>query len=251
MKTTFEFDGKGYLTLSAQGQTATLSKENPSTEFLLDGEAEVEAVHSEKEPGEKEKLTPGKIALAVILCILLSPLIVLIFLIRAFGNLYMGDGIAPEKFFSENNPFITKTRFTVHPEDGKSITVSADEPVYNKKTREYIVLPQIRANGAEAPDEAEYSYLKTITRLDYKADHYTQCALISILSLALAALGIWFIFLLPPAAENPIFFILCLLASLVLIAFIPFAVWAIVRTERTLKKTENNILTITKGKTEK
>ena len=52
-------------------------------------------------------------------------------------------------------------------------------------------------------------------------------------------------------AENPVFFILGLLASLVLTAFLPFAVWAIVRTEKILKKIEQNILTLTKGKTEK
>ena len=112
-------------------------------------------------------------------------------------------------------------------------------------------MPQIRANGAEARDEAEYSYLKALTRLNYKADHYTQCALLGILSLALAALGVLFMFHLPPIVENPVFFILCLLASLVLISFPVLTVWATVRTEKILKKTENNILIHTKGKIEK
>ena len=251
MKTVFEFDGKGYLTLTAKGQTATLCPENPSAEFELEGDAEVEAVHSEKEPKRERKMTPGKIALAVILCILLSPLIVIIFLIRAFGNLYMSEGIAPEKFFNENNPFVTKTRITVRPEAGKKVVFSADEPVFDKKKREYILLPQIKANGEKASEEAEYSYLRALTRLNYKADLYTECALLGILSLALAALGILVMFPLPSATENPIFFILCLLASLVLISFPALTVWAIVRTERTLKKTEKNILTLTKGKIEK
>ena len=248
MKTIFEFDGKGYLTLTAKGQTATLCPESPSAEFELEGDAEVEAVHSEKEPKEKEKMTPGKIALAVILCILLSPLIVLIFLIRAFGNLYMSEGIAPENFFSENNPFVTKTRLTIRPEAGKNVVFSADKPVFDKKKREYIILPQIKVNGEKASEEAEYSYLRALTRLNYKADTITECALIGIISLALAALGVLFMFHLPSPAENPIFFILCLLASLVLISFPAFAVWAVVRTDKALKQIEKNILPSRKEK---
>jgi hypothetical protein len=73
----------------------------------------------------------------------------------------------------------------------------------------------------------------------------------SILTLALSALGIFFIFHLPPIAENPVFFILGLLASLVLVAFPVLTVWVIIKTEKVLKQTEKNILTITKGKTEK
>ena len=251
MKTVLEFDGKGYLTLTAKGQTDTLCPENPSAEFELDGDAEVEAVHSEKEPKRERKMTPGKIALAVILCILLSPLIVLIFLIRAFGNLYMSEGIAPENFFSENNPFVTKTRLAVRPEAGKNLVFSADEPIFDKKKREYILLPQIKVNGKKASEEAEYSYLRALTRLNYKADRYTECTLIVILSLALAALGVLFMFHLPPIEENPVFFILGLLGSLLLISFTALAVWAIVRTESALKQTEKNILTLTKGKIEK
>jgi hypothetical protein len=250
MKTKFEFHGEGYLTLSAQGQSATLCRENPSAEFLLGGEAEIGAVHSEKEPKEKEKMTPVKIASAVILCILLSPIIVLVFLIHAFGNLYMGDGISPEKFFDENNPFITKKKFTIRPYEGKTVIFSVDNPIFNKKTREYTALPQITAADAEASEETEYSYCKAFTRTNYKADHYTECALLSILCLALAALGILFIFTAPPTAENPVLSIVGLLASLLLISFPALAVWAIVRTEKVLKETEKNILTHTKGKTE-
>ena len=71
MKTTFEFRGKGYLTLTAEGQSAVLSEQNPQAELELSDGAEIEAVHSEKEPAEKEKMTFGKILLLIVL--VLSP----------------------------------------------------------------------------------------------------------------------------------------------------------------------------------
>ena len=248
MKTIFEFDGNGYLTLTAEGQSVTLSKDSPKAELLLSEGAEVEAVHSEKEPKEKEKFTLAKILLLIVLIPIILIIFLIAFAVAVFGGM---DGIEPEKFFKENNPFITKKKFTVYPEEGKSITVSVDDPVYNKKKREYTLLPQIKVNGAEARDEAEYSYLRTFTRFNYKADHYTECALMSILTLALAALGVLFMFHLPPIAENPVFFILCLLASLVLVAFPVLTAWVIIKTEKVLKETEKNILTLTKGKIEK
>lgn len=58
-------------------------------------------------------------------------------------------------------------------------------------------------------------------------------------------------FHLPPIAENPVFFILGVIASLALTAFPVLAAFAIRRTEKILKETENNILIHTKGKIEK
>jgi len=247
MKTTFEFDGKGYLTLSAKGQTATLSKENPSTEFELEGDAEIEAVHSEKEPKSKEKMTLGKILLLIVLI----PIILIIFLIAFAVALFGGtDGIAPEKFFKENNPFQTRKKFILK-KAGETVKISIENPVFETKKLEYIILPQITANGASTAGEAEYSYEQKHARISYKTDAYPQLVIIGIVSIALAAFGIFFMFHLPPVAENPVFFVLGLLASLALTVFLPLAVWAIVRTEKTLKKTEQNILTITKGKIEK
>ena len=245
--TTFEFKGKGYLTLTAEGQSVTLSKDSPKAELLLPKGAEIEAVHSEEAPKTKEKMTLGKILLLIVLLPIVLIILLICLAVAVFGGM---DGIAPETFFIENNPFITKKKFNVYPEEGKSITVSMDDPVYNKKKREYTLLPQIKANGAEASNEAEYSYLRTFTRFNYKADHYTECALMSILNLALSALGIFFIFHLPPISENPVFFILGLLASLVLVSFPALTAWVIIKTEKVLKETEKNILTITKGKTE-
>jgi hypothetical protein len=247
MKTTFEFDGKGYLTLTAEGQSVTLSKENPKAELSLSDGAEIEAVHSEKEPKEKEKMTLGKILLLIVFI----PIILIIFLIAFAVALFGGmDGIAPEKFFKENNPFKTRKKFILE-KAGETVKISAENPVFEKKNLEYIILPQIAADGAITFEESEYSYEQKHTRLNYKTDAYPQCIIIGIASASLAALGIFSMFHLPPIAENPVFFILCLLASLALTAFLALAVWAIVRTEKTLKKTENNILKITKGKTEK
>ena len=160
------------------------------------------------------------------------------------------DGIAPENFFKENNPFKTRKKFILE-KATETVKISVLEPVFEKKKLEYVVLPQITADGANTSEETKYSYEQNHTRLNYKADAYPQCIIIGIASIALSALGIFFMFHLPPIAENPVFFILGLLASLVLAAFLPFAVWAIIRTEKILKKTEQNILTLTKGKTEK
>ena len=245
--TTFEFDGKGYLTLTAQGQTVTLSKENPSTEFELDSGAEIETVHSEQEPKEKEKMTPGKILLLIVLLPIVLIILLICLAVSVFGGM---DGIAPEKFFKENNPFKTRKKFILE-NAWETVKISAENPVFETKKLKYIILPQIKVNGASAFEEPEYSYEQKHTRLNYKAEAYPPCIIISIVSVALATLGIFFMFHLPPVVENPVFFILCLLASLLLISFPVLAVWAIVRTEKILKTTENNILKITKGKTEK
>ena len=245
--TTFEFNGKGYLTLTAEGQSVTLSKDSPKAELLLSESAEIEAVHSEKEPKEKEKFTLAKILLLIVLIPIILIIFLIAFAVAVFGGM---DGIEPEKFFKENNPFKTRKKF-IFTGPSETVKISVIEPVFEKKKLEYVVLPQIKVNGAEARDEAEYSYLRSFTRFNYKADHYTECALMSILALALAALGIFFMFHLPPVAENPVFFILCLLASLVLVAFPVLTAWVIIKTEKVLKETEKNILTITKGKTEK
>ena len=249
--TSFEFDGNGYLTLTAQGQSVTLSRESPKAELLLSEGAEVEAVHSEKEPKKKEKMTLGRILLLIVLIPIILIIFLIIFLIAFAAALFGGtDGIAPENFFKENNPFKTRKKFLLTG-SAETVKISVIEPVFEKKTLEYVVLPQITADGAKTAEEAKYSYEQNHTRLNYKADAYPQCIIIGIASIALSTLGIFFMFRLPPIAENPVFFILCLLASLVLTAFLPFAVWAIVRTEKILKKIEQNILTLTKGKTEK
>ena len=247
MKTTFEFDGKGYLTLTAQGQSVTLSRENPKAELSLPDGAEIEAVHSEKEPKTKEKMTLGKILLLIVLLPIVLIILLICLAVAVFGGT---DVIAPENFFKENNPFKTRKKFILE-KAAETVKISVIEPVFEKKTLEYVVLPQITADGAKTAEEAKYSYEQNHTRLNYKADAYPQCIIIGIASIALAALGILFMFHLPPIAENPVFFILCLLASLLLISFPVLAVWAIVRTEKTLKKTEKNILILTKGKTEK
>lgn len=247
MKTMFEFDGKGYLTLTAQGQSVTLSRENPKAELLLSEGAEIEAVHSEKEPKTKEKMTLGKILLLIVLLPIVLIILLICLAVAVFGDM---DGIAPENFFKENNPFKTRKKFILE-KATETVKISVIEPVFEKKKLEYVVLPQITANGANTAGEAGYSYEQNHTRLNYKTDAYPQLVIIGIVSASLAALGIFFMFHLPPIAENPVFFILCLLASLALAAFLPFAVWAIIRTEKILKKTEHNILTLTKGKTEK
>ena len=247
MKTTFEFDGKGYLTLTAQGQSVTLSKDAPKAELLLSEGEEIEAVQSEKEPKTKEKMTLGKILLLIVLLPIVLIILLICLAVAVFGGM---DGIAPENFFKENNPFKTRKKFILE-KATETVKISVIEPVFEKKKLEYLVLPQITADGANTDGEAEYSYERNHTRLNYKTDAYPQLVIIGIVSASLSALGIFFMFHLPPIAENPVFFILCLLASLALTAFLALAVWAIVRTEKTLKTTENNILKITKGKTEK
>ncbi len=247
MKTTFEFDGKGYLTLTAQGQSVTLSKDAPKAELLLSEGAEIEAAHSEKEPKTKEKMTLGKILLLIVLLPIVLIILLICLAVAVFGGM---DGIAPENFFKENSPFKTRKKFILE-KATETVKISVIEPVFETKKLEYVVLPQITADGAISYEEPEYSYEQKHTRLNYKTDAYPQLVIIGIASAALAALGIFFMFHLPPIAENPVFFILCLLASLVLIAFIPFTVWAIVRTEKILKQIEQNILILTKGKIEK
>ena len=103
MKTTFEFNGKGYLTLTAQGQSVTLSRENPKAELLLSEGAEIEAVHSEKEPKTKEKMTLGKILLLIVLLPIVLIILLICLAVAVFGGM---DGIAPENFFKENNPWL-------------------------------------------------------------------------------------------------------------------------------------------------
>ena len=251
MKTTFEFRGKGYLTLTAEGQSAVLSEQNPQAELELSNGAEIEAVHSEKEPAEKEKMTFGKILLLIVLIPIIFIIFLIIFLIAFAVALFGGmDGIAAEKYFCENNPFKTRKKFILS-NAGETVQFTAEKPVFAKKTLEYVVLPQITADGASTAEEATYSYEQKHTRLNYKTDAYPQCIIIGIASIVLAVLGVFFIFRLPPIAENPVFFILGLLCSLVLISFPALAVWAMVKIEKTLKKTEQNILTLTKGKTEK
>ena len=245
--TTFEFKGKGYLTLTAEGQSVTLSKDSPKAELLLPKGAEIEAVHSEEAPKTKEKMTLGKILLLIVLLPIVLIILLICLAVAVFGGI---DGIAPENFFKENNPFKTRKKFILE-KATETVKISVIEPVFEKKKLEYVVLPQITADGANTAGEAEYSYERNHTRLNYKTNAYPQLVIISIVSASLAALGIFFMFHLPPIAENPVFFILCLLASLVLVAFPVLTVWVIIKTEKVLKETEKNILTITKGKTEK
>ncbi|MBQ8403231.1 MAG: hypothetical protein IJX55_02255 [Clostridia bacterium] len=251
MKTTFEFHGKGYLTLSAEGQSATLSAENPRAEFLLDGETEVEAVHSESKPKTKENLTPAKIVFGAIIGILLLPLAIVLLLLYFFIELYGGERIVPEHFFEENSPFLTKFNLVLKSTNEENVQIYVDNPVYNKKNFNYLALPKIKAEGAELCEEAEFSYPKSQVRADYRWNIYPILVFVTAISLALAVLGVFFMFHLPPIAENPVFFILGVIASLALTAFPVLAAFAIRRTEKILKETENNILIHTKGKIEK
>lgn len=245
--TTFEFYGKGYLTLSAEGKSITLSGENPKAEFSLREGAEIEAIHSEQEPKENEKLTLGKIALLIVLLPIVLIILLTAFVIAIFGGI---DGLSPEKFFSENSPFITKKKLILNNAGGESVQIYVDNPVYNKKNFEYIVLPQIRASGAESAEESEYFYARSYTAFNYKASNYPAVICIGITSLALAALGILAVLHITPITENPFSFILGLLISLVLLSFPFLTVWAFIRTKRVFRQTENNILTLTKEKTE-
>ncbi|MBQ8447582.1 MAG: hypothetical protein IJX27_01465 [Clostridia bacterium] len=242
MKTTFEFSGKGYLWLSAGEQRAILSEKTPTAELELNDGAEIEAVHSENEQKEKEKLTPFKIAVYIFLL----PLALAISLIASVLDLLANDGgFAPERFFDKNNPFKTKKKFILE-KAGETIKISVYNPVFARKTLEYIVLPQIEINGKKA-DSAEYSYEQKYTRESYNTDNYSKCIAIGVLTLILAGFGILFIFNLPHIKQEPVDFILGLLASLLLIASTAIAVWATVKTEKSFKKTEVNIINQLKG----
>ena len=248
---TFEFHGKGYLTLSADGKCVTLSEESPKAELSLSEGAKIEAVHSEKKPKTKENLTPAKIIFGSIIGILLLPLAIVLLLLYFFIEVYGGEGIAPEQFFCENSPFIMKFRLALKSTNEENVQIYIDNPVYNKKNFNYLALPKIRVGNAELCEEAEFSYPQPQVRADYRWNVYPLLVFVTAISLALAALGVFFMFHLPPIAENPVFFILGLLASLVLATFPLLAAFAIRRTENILKETENNILTLTKGKIEK
>ena len=243
--TSFEFDGNGYLTLTAQGQSITLSKDDNKAELSLPDGAEIEAVHSEQEPKTKEKMTLGKILLLIVLLPIVLIILLVCLAVAVFGGI---DGIVPENFFKENNPFKTRKKFILE-KAGGTVKISAEKPVFETKNLEYIILPQIAVQSAVALEETEYTYEQKRIRLSYKTESYPPCIIVSITSALLAVLGILFMFHLPPIAENPVFFILGLLASLILTAFPVIAVWVIIKTKKVLEAAENNILRITKGRT--
>ena len=172
----------------------------------------------------------------------------LVILTTAFTML-SNHGLATEKFFEENNPFKTRKKFTLA-KAGETVKITVKNPVFALKQLEYTALPQVTAEGETGESEAEYSYEQKQTRTGYVIDAYSQCAVISFLTVVLAAFGVKFILELPPFAKDPFSFIVGLLASLLLIATLAIAVWAIVRTEKVYRKTESKILEQTEGKEE-
>lgn len=174
------------LSVSIDGQSATLSNVHPTVAFELPEANEVNAkfICGQQHHSILPQHPVARLFVRLLL-ILLSPLIGLLLAIVYFAD--NDGGIKLHQFFTSADPFVVQKTFRIKSADDTTILVAYTKPKYSKEDHSYSV-PDILLSHATA-EIVNTSFVHTYDRKSFRHDfalyHYPAYTVIFLVILAL------------------------------------------------------------------